>query len=237
MRCLHNRLSMIPPLTTSRRSIDWPCSCPARNAASALRLRFCPRARRATSCAPDGTQELPWSRRRQVGVRRWGLPVHGDLLPRAVRAGKRGLASQEARQRTIWDPPRPATCPGSAPRYSFRQTPRSRHRRVRRPTLPTRPPDRLGLAVFCCPAPSILRSSRRVGNPSLDSGTAHMVAFCSPVSAATSALTWRCCCAPIEATRKIVAQTPHIRVLVLTMFEDDDSVFAALQAGARAATY
>lgn len=37
----------------------------------------------------------------------------------------------------------------------------------------------------------------------------------------------------IEATRKIVAQAPHIRVLVLTMFEDDDSVFAALQAGAR----
>jgi DNA-binding NarL/FixJ family response regulator len=37
----------------------------------------------------------------------------------------------------------------------------------------------------------------------------------------------------IEATRQIVAQAPHIRVLVLTMFEDDDSVFAALQAGAR----
>jgi DNA-binding NarL/FixJ family response regulator len=37
----------------------------------------------------------------------------------------------------------------------------------------------------------------------------------------------------IDATRKIVGQAPHIRVLVLTMFEDDDSVFAALQAGAR----
>ena len=37
----------------------------------------------------------------------------------------------------------------------------------------------------------------------------------------------------IEATRQIVAASPHIRVLVLTMFEDDDSVFAALQAGAR----
>jgi DNA-binding NarL/FixJ family response regulator len=37
----------------------------------------------------------------------------------------------------------------------------------------------------------------------------------------------------ITATRTIVAQAPHIRVLVLTMFEDDDSVFAALQAGAR----
>lgn len=37
----------------------------------------------------------------------------------------------------------------------------------------------------------------------------------------------------IDATRAIVAASPHIRVLVLTMFEDDDSVFAALQAGAR----
>ena len=37
----------------------------------------------------------------------------------------------------------------------------------------------------------------------------------------------------IEATRHIVASSPHMAVLVLTMFEDDDSVFAALQAGAR----
>jgi DNA-binding NarL/FixJ family response regulator len=37
----------------------------------------------------------------------------------------------------------------------------------------------------------------------------------------------------IDATRAIVTASPHIRVLVLTMFEDDDSVFAALQAGAR----
>jgi DNA-binding NarL/FixJ family response regulator len=37
----------------------------------------------------------------------------------------------------------------------------------------------------------------------------------------------------IDATRAITSQAPHIRVLVLTMFEDDDSVFAALQAGAR----
>ena len=37
----------------------------------------------------------------------------------------------------------------------------------------------------------------------------------------------------IEATREIVAQSPHISVVVLTMFEDDDSVFAALRAGAR----
>lgn len=36
----------------------------------------------------------------------------------------------------------------------------------------------------------------------------------------------------IEATRRIVAATPHVRVLVLTMFEDDNSVFAALRAGA-----
>ena len=37
----------------------------------------------------------------------------------------------------------------------------------------------------------------------------------------------------IEATREIVAQSPHVGVLVLTMFEDDDSVFAAMRAGAR----
>lgn len=37
----------------------------------------------------------------------------------------------------------------------------------------------------------------------------------------------------IEATRRITYGSPHIAVLVLTMFEDDDSVFAALQAGAR----
>jgi DNA-binding NarL/FixJ family response regulator len=37
----------------------------------------------------------------------------------------------------------------------------------------------------------------------------------------------------IEATRRIVGASPHIAVLVLTMFEDDDSVFAAMRAGAR----
>jgi DNA-binding NarL/FixJ family response regulator len=37
----------------------------------------------------------------------------------------------------------------------------------------------------------------------------------------------------IEATREIVATSPHVKVLVLTMFEDDDSVFAAMRAGAR----
>lgn len=37
----------------------------------------------------------------------------------------------------------------------------------------------------------------------------------------------------IEATRRIVAGSPHIGVLVLTMFDDDDSVFAAMRAGAR----
>jgi len=36
----------------------------------------------------------------------------------------------------------------------------------------------------------------------------------------------------IEATRRLVASRPHIGVLVLTMFEDDDSVFAAMRAGA-----
>jgi DNA-binding NarL/FixJ family response regulator len=37
----------------------------------------------------------------------------------------------------------------------------------------------------------------------------------------------------IEATRQIVRISPHIAVLVLTMFDDDTSVFAAMRAGAR----
>ena len=37
----------------------------------------------------------------------------------------------------------------------------------------------------------------------------------------------------IEATRRLVASSPHVGVLVVTMFEDDDSVFAAMRAGAR----
>lgn len=37
----------------------------------------------------------------------------------------------------------------------------------------------------------------------------------------------------IEATRAIVSFAPHIAVLVLTMHEDDESVFEAVQAGAR----
>ncbi|WP_232835726.1 response regulator [Actinocorallia populi] len=37
----------------------------------------------------------------------------------------------------------------------------------------------------------------------------------------------------IEATRTITRTSPHIGVLVLTMFRDDDSVFAAMRAGAR----
>ena len=37
----------------------------------------------------------------------------------------------------------------------------------------------------------------------------------------------------IEATREIVSAAPHVAVLVLTMHEDDESVFAAVQAGAR----
>lgn len=37
----------------------------------------------------------------------------------------------------------------------------------------------------------------------------------------------------IEATRAISHRSPHIGVIVLTMFEDDESVLAALKAGAR----
>jgi DNA-binding NarL/FixJ family response regulator len=37
----------------------------------------------------------------------------------------------------------------------------------------------------------------------------------------------------IEATRRIVEARPEVGVLVLTMFEDDDSVFAAMRSGAR----
>lgn len=38
----------------------------------------------------------------------------------------------------------------------------------------------------------------------------------------------------IEATRQILASSPHIAVLVLTMYDDEDeSVFAAMRAGAR----
>ena len=37
----------------------------------------------------------------------------------------------------------------------------------------------------------------------------------------------------IEATREIRQASPQIGVLVLTMFEDDDSVFAAMRAGAK----
>jgi DNA-binding NarL/FixJ family response regulator len=37
----------------------------------------------------------------------------------------------------------------------------------------------------------------------------------------------------IEATRQIIQTSPHIGVIVVTMFEDDDSVFSAMRAGAR----
>jgi len=37
----------------------------------------------------------------------------------------------------------------------------------------------------------------------------------------------------LEATRRIVEQAPHVAVLVVTMYDDDDSVFDAVRAGAR----
>src|SRR6266851_5004290 len=37
----------------------------------------------------------------------------------------------------------------------------------------------------------------------------------------------------IEATRHILRTSPQSKILVVTMFEDDDSVFAAMRAGAR----
>ena len=37
----------------------------------------------------------------------------------------------------------------------------------------------------------------------------------------------------IEATRQILNTSPHIGILIVTMFDDDDSVFAAMRAGAR----
>lgn len=37
----------------------------------------------------------------------------------------------------------------------------------------------------------------------------------------------------VEATRQIIAADPRVAVLVLTMLEEDDSVFAAMRAGAR----
>ena len=37
----------------------------------------------------------------------------------------------------------------------------------------------------------------------------------------------------IEATRRILHASPHIRILIITMFEDDASVFTAMRAGAR----
>lgn len=37
----------------------------------------------------------------------------------------------------------------------------------------------------------------------------------------------------IEAIRRILTTHPHIYILVLTMFDDDDSVFAAMRSGAR----
>jgi DNA-binding NarL/FixJ family response regulator len=37
----------------------------------------------------------------------------------------------------------------------------------------------------------------------------------------------------IEATRRIIHTSPHIGIIMVTMFEENDSVFAAMRAGAR----
>jgi DNA-binding NarL/FixJ family response regulator len=37
----------------------------------------------------------------------------------------------------------------------------------------------------------------------------------------------------MEATRRIVRDSPHVHILVVTMFEDDSTVFQAMRAGAR----
>ncbi len=37
----------------------------------------------------------------------------------------------------------------------------------------------------------------------------------------------------VEATRRILDTSPHVAVLMVTMYEDDDSVFSAIRAGAR----
>jgi DNA-binding NarL/FixJ family response regulator len=37
----------------------------------------------------------------------------------------------------------------------------------------------------------------------------------------------------VEATRRILHTSPHIGIVIVTMFEDDDSIFAAMRAGAR----
>jgi DNA-binding NarL/FixJ family response regulator len=37
----------------------------------------------------------------------------------------------------------------------------------------------------------------------------------------------------IEATRQVLRASPHIGIVMLTMFEDDESVFAAMRAGVR----
>jgi DNA-binding NarL/FixJ family response regulator len=44
------------------------------------------------------------------------------------------------------------------------------------------------------------------------------------------------CLDGIDATRRLLQDSPHMGVLILTMFDDDESVFHAMRAGAHAAT-
>jgi DNA-binding NarL/FixJ family response regulator len=37
----------------------------------------------------------------------------------------------------------------------------------------------------------------------------------------------------LQAMREILRTSPHIRIVIVSMLEDDDSIFAAMRSGAR----